>query len=435
MAAPRAYLNANYLSSTDPPTARDLYLQAIALDSEFAAPYAGLANLAFANTATIAKDLPWTLNELSAKAVELAPDSARSYLALSQAQFRELDHSAAIISIERALALNSRDPLVLQQASMILVLTEDYDGYFDLVNRAWDLNPVNLDVGLEYAWSLVERNEIEMTKRVLEGLELLYPENARLEGLAIALAWQSGEYRRAYSILQRDSDGSDPHHYLRLIFEIWVGYTDPAEIPDGTAGIDTGWLRLYQFRFNEALSLYEQDFALKNALGSGMKVATLLALTGRFQESRDFFEALQHQFKNVDTRAFFTTATALMIDSRIAVVQLWALTKLGRTEDASRLDRQLLERIHRSFDSGARDRTLHSVEAQIHAIMGRKTEAMLSMRNALDGRWFRSVFLRQNPLLENLYTEPEFWTLIAEVETTLAKIRQDIDELRAGLAE
>ncbi len=111
------------------------------------------------------------------------------------------------------------------------------------------------------------------------------------------------------------------------------------------------------------------------------------------------------------------------------------LSKLGRTEDASRLDRELLERIHRSFDSGARDRSLNFAEAQIHAIMGRKTEAMSSLRNALGAPFIRSVFLRRNPLFENLHTEPEFWSLIAEVESTLAKIRHDIDELRAELAE
>ena len=251
----------------------------------------------------------------------------------------------------------------------------------------------------------------------------------------MTLAWQSGEYRRSYSILQRAANGSDPHAGLRQIFEMMVGYADPAAIPDNTASTNIIRLRWFQSRLDEVLSFHEQDFALTNSVRTGLSVAALLALTGRFQESRDFFEALQQQHKNVDTRAFFAAATGLSNVSRVAVVQLWVLTKLGRTVDARRLERRLLERIHWSFESGARDRTLYLAEAQIHAIMGRNTEAMLSLRNALDGQFIRSVYLRRNPLLENLHTEPEFWSLIAEVETTLATIRQDIEALRAGLAE
>ena len=292
-------------------------------------------------------------------------------------------------------------------------------------------------MGLGYVGSLEERNEIEAAKRVLDGLERLYPENVALQYWAMSLAWQSGEYRRAYSILQRKPNGSDPHYGTRLIFEINVGYVDPAAIPDNTVSIDIRRLRLFQSRFNEALYLVEQDFALTNSVGSGLHVAALLALTGRFQESRELFELLQQQFKNVDSRAFFQGIWTYSspIVTRTAVVQLWVLSNLGRTEDASKLERRLLERIHWSFESDARDRTLYLAEAQIHAIMGRKAEAMLSLRNALDGQFIRSVYLRRNPLLENLHTEPEFWLLIAEVESTLAEIRQDIDAVRAGLAE
>ena len=59
---------------------------------------------------------------------------------------------------------------------------------------------------------------------------------------------------------------------------------------------------------------------------------------------------------------------------------------------------------------------------KIHALRGDKQKALSALRQAIDEGW-RSLWrysLKQNPILESLHGEPEFQSMVAEIEADMA---------------
>jgi len=61
-------------------------------------------------------------------------------------------------------------------------------------------------------------------------------------------------------------------------------------------------------------------------------------------------------------------------------------------------------------------------DAQIYALQGKKQEALIALRQAIDEGW-RSLwwyFLKSDPSLESLHDEPEYQAMVAEIEADMA---------------
>jgi len=81
---------------------------------------------------------------------------------------------------------------------------------------------------------------------------------------------------------------------------------------------------------------------------------------------------------------------------------------------------------------GAGNQQLLYREAELLAIEGRLDEAIAALRRwqSFDPALFN--YLKSNPFLTSLHGEAEFWQIVAEVETELAKIRQQVEAARSG---
>jgi hypothetical protein len=75
------------------------------------------------------------------------------------------------------------------------------------------------------------------------------------------------------------------------------------------------------------------------------------------------------------------------------------------------------------------------MQAQYYAIEGRTAEALDKLRTWLDYGVYIFTYIKWDPFLESLRGDPEFESIVAEVEVELAEIRVQYHEKQAALAE
>ena len=74
-------------------------------------------------------------------------------------------------------------------------------------------------------------------------------------------------------------------------------------------------------------------------------------------------------------------------------------------------------------------------QAQYHAIEGRRAEALEKLRTWVGQRVNIFTYIKWDPFLETLRGDPEFETIVAEVEAELAKVRVQYHARQVKLAE
>jgi len=177
----RAYLKGNYYWNN--PTrgnygkSQEFFQRAIDIDPTYAIGYAGLAHYYgfAAATGRVPPDENWQRSEAAVKrALELDETRAENYNALSGIQlYYHRDWSAAERSFKRGIELNSASAEVRRHYAKCLILFGRNDEALDQIQRAVDLEPLdvsyNLDAARIYLWL---RQYPQAIKQLNETLEL-----------------------------------------------------------------------------------------------------------------------------------------------------------------------------------------------------------------------------------------------------------------------
>jgi len=146
---------------------------------------------------------------------------------------------------------------------------------------------------------------------------------------------------------------------------------------------------------------------------------------GRYSEARGLYEKSFPELVN-EGDPKIDTAVRLMAAIDLALV----LPKTGEQERADLLlgrSLQYIQTLPRLGWSG-----YGIADVRIYALRGEKQEALSALRQAIDEGW-RDLwwyYLKYDPILESLHDEPEYQTMVAEIEADMAEQLARVREMQ-----
>jgi len=195
----KLYLRGNHFASLNTKESWEssvtAYLEAIALDANFAPPWVGLSNVLRYQGHTDLTDMQEAMEasrRAALRALELDNQLAEAWLALAQIQFYyDWDWSNAEVTIRTALKYGPQNAPVLREASWVLLTLGEAEDALELTQLAVDLDPLDYSgltsLGTTY-WALGQPKEEE---RIYRHILELYPDAISVKSwLAAALTVQ-----------------------------------------------------------------------------------------------------------------------------------------------------------------------------------------------------------------------------------------------------
>ncbi|MEE8527629.1 MAG: tetratricopeptide repeat protein, partial [Gammaproteobacteria bacterium] len=391
--------------------ARDLvpkYLQtAIALDKDNANVQAslGLYNLTLFEREQVASALPDGVAALE-RAIELNPNYAQAYFWLASAiSFQERSEEESIALQEKALELDPLARIPTVNLGVSYTMLGRHQDAIDQWLKARDLHanygtpPINLashlmalgrfDEGL--AWALeaykldpvsngrgaanayFHLGDVESAKAVLADFP---PDHPSYLGVQATIARLDGDYEKAYELIRTRIDSEQRSR-------------------PGTL-----------------------DYA-----------AHLAIMVGEYAAARDYFLRASPNLANR------TNPELNWQDNTDTVALAYVAQRIGEDEYADILLSRTLEMLEGKPRLGMTGYGNWDVE--LYAVMGDKEMALAKLREAVDAGWRAVQYLspwhmKNDPLLESLWGEPEFQAIVAEIEADLTRQRARVDAAQAS---
>jgi TolB-like protein/DNA-binding winged helix-turn-helix (wHTH) protein/tetratricopeptide (TPR) repeat protein len=157
-------------------TSIDLYRQAIALDPDYALPYAGLAESYVQGVWHVpfaAKDVLPKAKAAGLKALELQGSLAEAHTALANVYELEWNWAAAERELDTAIELNPRYARAHHVRAFYFLIMQRYDEALASIEKAAELDPLNLVIGTDKANLLYASGRLDEAFRQWAGtLEL-----------------------------------------------------------------------------------------------------------------------------------------------------------------------------------------------------------------------------------------------------------------------
>jgi TolB-like protein/DNA-binding winged helix-turn-helix (wHTH) protein/Tfp pilus assembly protein PilF len=414
--------------------ATEAHQKAIEIDPDYALAYAGLA-FSYALRAdwgfeAAADVLPQAYAAVE-KALELDSSLSSAYSAMGTIKKVERNWDEAKQAYERAIELDPGYAWAHHDyAGVLSALDRDEEALIE-VTRAQQINPLADLINASAVRLRVALGRYD--EAIHEGKEALELNSdfrhVRLELIdAYIRAWRYPEAIEAIvwlsKVITLDPKNPDEQAQLGRYF-MNLGDPDRAEywfqasIELGPARLSArnGMMFLHLRRNDEAAAVDEARNILADFPDS---YAPLMLLRnhelreGRFIEARALYEKFRPELLRKDPEVGRTHRGG-------AVDLASVLLKTGETEQADLLLSRRLQYLQTKPRLGAPPDP--GASAQIFALQGKKQEALLVLRKALDesfGRGWWYIFYHE-PNLESLHDEPEFQAMAAEIEAYMAE--------------
>jgi TolB-like protein/Flp pilus assembly protein TadD len=451
IAAHDAYLlGLHYLRtqrSADVLSAIESFQRASELDPNYAAAHALLASSLFtAQTyGFMSLDETRARAELAiAAAVELDPNLGESYLARGQLAFAEGNFAAADSDFVRAVDLNPNLAIAHgTRAAVLGALNRPAEGRAAL-ETALELDPLNALFNWRLGNVLLSQGEIEEATayyRRAAAIEPLQPNAyAGLGDVAIMTGHLDDALLRYLEALQQDPGHA---HVTAIVGYLYrsLGDDERAQLWfDRASGLIQGGSLPRLFGDFTALIVHREDpDALLAALLDvpaeqfpGLS-ARLLRKAALGTGDRTGIEAFYRRF----WPELFAAEPRVNVENFGAATDVvWLLQGAGDTGRANRLLADALEIVGDPTRRSMRPPEWAQVIVEIEtlALQGRKAEALVAMRRAVDGGWRLDWWQVENdPTLDSIRDDPAFIAMIEEVKADLARQLTRVHELeRAG---
>ncbi len=432
------FLQARYLNGSpmqvDALKALPLLDRAIELDPEFAEAHALLA-IIYHSLAPADKSLPFDLQERSkrsnaavARALSLKPNSPKVLAAASRIMARDGDHEGARQMAERAVAADSNDPDALWALRIVRSTADDWAAALEILERLIRLEPISTRVLMSYAFRLFQAGRLDEARVMAERARTLSANPRPASSLLAAIALARGDAAQAIDL---SVQGRPYGNYL----DLWFGLQD-VDLDSIKPRIRAAGPYAYLGEYDKVRQIVLESFA--NSFDSPEYLIArgeLEVLTGNYEQAIEFFDRARPKLPYGDTELFWSKSYSAYLSwsrkSSPSLALLYAYRQTGQhdmaDEMAALIEREIAAR-RQKFDSvgGTGDHQLLYREAELLAIEGRVDAAIAALRRwqSFDPQQFN--YLKSDPFLIGLHDEAEFWQIVAEVETGLAKIRQQV---------
>jgi serine/threonine protein kinase/TolB-like protein/Flp pilus assembly protein TadD len=214
-------------------TALEFFDEAIRIDPSFALAHVGRADafLVLENAYRPPLETMPRMEEAALKAIELDPNLAEAYVALSYVKLMFYwDWEAARQAVERALELNPRSASAHLARAGYLVALRQFEEALAELKRAEALDPISLVSAEEYGYVPYMAREydlaIDYSRRAIE-LDPSYWQAYTWKGLALA---EKELYAEAIDVLESALELDDAPQILQFLGGVYAraGYTDKA---------------------------------------------------------------------------------------------------------------------------------------------------------------------------------------------------------------
>ncbi len=421
----------------------DHFQQSIELDPKFALAYVGLANTYFEQV--FYSGLPQVEMLAKAKALidksfELDERSAAAHAVLGRLLAAQNQLDQAEVALRRAIELNPNYATAYSRYGGLLVGSRRPGDAVPLLEQAVKLDPVSPDIRERFAAALREVGRTDEALAELDKaiqIDPTFSSAYRAKGVIhlvvlgrydLGILW----YRRAISL---DPGSPRIYAYVGLSY-LMLGDEDEAQVWIDRAieiASDGAWsneakyyLHLFQGEFERALTHAQKIHATNPGWWDAM--AALRnddLLNDRFSDARA-------RYQQVHPELFLNDPDVGGRNLLNAIDLALVLQQTGENELASKILEKGLEVIQVSERLGGFGYRV--ADAQIYALLGRKHEALSSLRQAYDagpGFYWR-YYLGYDPNLASLRDEPEFQALAAELRADMAAQLERVREMEAS---
>lgn len=443
------------LSMTDNDEARTLYMRAeeliskamcadtagavpllersVELDPEFAEAWARLAYEYNAGCPLAKKYLlsrrERAENALS-RALLLAPESAVVLAVAASQRVAAGDLQVARQIVEKALALNANNGDALYQLALIYLEQDNWVVGCDVIERLLQLDPINFR-NLSYSsYCLTAKGRWEELLALGQKTLAYFPDNV------VPYYWMSNAHlylgnRLAAIGMQRKAMP------FGLPIDLWTGLDYQWNTPVRRA-VRFASPRAYLGQFDAARRLIKDEYTLadddaspENSVGYLINMGEIESLAGNFDTSIRFFEQAIEKIPGKEYDLETTNRgpwISVGLQTRVSLALLHAYRQIGndvRANLIAEIFEQNLDKEQQLFRSlGARADHLPSyAEVQFHAIEGRKSEALATLRDWRENDEAIFNYLKTDPFLQSLRHESKFQVIVAEIESELADVR------------
>jgi len=192
----------------------EYYERALEIDPQYAPAYAGLADSYMTLGFGRMKSMRWDdarprVKQAAAKAVELDPELAEAHAALGNILTYDWDFAAAAREFQHAIRLNPGSATAYYWYSIHLWELAERDGSCAMIRRAYELDPLNPNIGRNVASDCIYNEEgLEKALAFLDKVLELSPNQNNVIASRGDLYFRSGMHREAIREYQRAYEAS-----------------------------------------------------------------------------------------------------------------------------------------------------------------------------------------------------------------------------------
>jgi TolB-like protein/DNA-binding winged helix-turn-helix (wHTH) protein/lipoprotein NlpI len=446
LAAYQAYLlgrqrQAKFITATTE-EAIEYFQRAIELDPKLALAYVGLAK-SYLEQAEDSGRRPEEMNARAQaaadKALELDDRLAEAHVALGDVKWATNDFEGAEVAFQRALALNPNSVMAyLSYGNLLGFELARYEEALALTRKAVELDPLSLEAIVLLGQDLEYLGQFDEALAWYEQLLEIDPGYGwGYSQVGLHHRYVSGRIDQAVVWLAK-ALALDPKSQFNLAVLSWqfldLGDPDQAEywitraMELGSEGFlpNAAMQMLMVYRGDEAAAL---EYGRKAVAIWPTQFPQVLAFlrdheirAGRYIEARALYEEvfpelLSERDPKVDLRNY-----------PAAIDLAFILSKTGEQEQADLLLDRSLQQIQRRPRLGRRGYGIADV--QIYALQGEKQKALSALREAIDEGWRAEWWWLHRPNVESLHDEPEFQSMVEEIETDMAAQLAHVREMQ-----
>lgn len=424
--------------------------KAIELDPVYALAYVGLADVLDLQSEYSGKNLRQTFSQRRTaidKALEINPDSGEAYASLGNLRKQQGDLEGAESSFLKAIELSPNYVSAHHWYANLLREAGRDEAALVPIRRALEIDPAAPVLTAVLSATLTSLGRFEEAQGVLvQGIERM-PEFPGFSGRMSTLFMRMGQLGKSAVWAQRAIQLNESNFHYRTIECRVLIDLDEADLAEAC---------LDQLRqsFNEfpekafarvAVPLYQSQGQSQAAVDymeavvrkdpdqtAKLLLANTYLLNGQWRKAQSIYELL--------APGFYGDAE-LIVDYTGIVMAINAAATLrhggNRKERAFYLAGQALETM-RSMNRVQIWESAHGIgyafwDVLAHGIRGENEKALAAMRETIDSGWRIEWWVLRLPVFEMLRSEPEWETLVAELESDVAGQRRWFQANRSKL--
>ncbi len=153
------------------------------------------------------------------KSLEYNPDMLPAYILLGQIYGKMYDKENSLRNFEMAESRQLISANLYHEWGKMLQKFEESDNASEKLQKAYDLNPENLEISASLGFSYVLKNDFDNAKPLLEKVLNKEPENMKIKQALAVIAYEQGDIDNAIVTFKSDDENAFNCYYLAKCYE------------------------------------------------------------------------------------------------------------------------------------------------------------------------------------------------------------------------